>query len=170
MPVEREQIRAKIADTLGQVGRVLDVGSGDCDLVRFLAREVAQDAVGIDINGTTADEHVPSASGDTRCTARCVEMDAQNMEGWEQDHFDAVVSTHALHEIADPDAALREMRRVLKQGGTLLIADFTSGESRWHERYFTPKQAEAMLHEAGFAGIDVQKVRGEHFMFALARK
>jgi ubiquinone/menaquinone biosynthesis C-methylase UbiE len=139
-------------------------------LVRFLAREVAREAVGIDINGTSAHEHVPAAADGRRHTARCLRMDAQKMEGWGEGHFDAVVSTHALHEIADPSAALREMRRVLKHGGTLLIGDFTRGETRWNERYFTPAQARAMLQRAGFSHVAVEKVRGEHFMFAIATK
>jgi len=170
MPVEKEQIRAEIAATLGKVGSVLDVGSGDCDLVRFLARQIAQEAIGIDINGTSVEERIPSASDGAHHTARCTETDAQNMERWEEGRFDAVVSTHALHEIADPNAALCEMRRVLKQGGTLLIADFTDGETRWNERYFTPAQAQAILLDAGFTKIRVRKVPGEYFMFAVATK
>jgi ubiquinone/menaquinone biosynthesis C-methylase UbiE len=170
MPVEDEQIRSRILQTLGEVRRVLDVGCGNCALVQFLAHEIAQEAVGIDIHGTSAHEHVPAASDGKGGTARCLQMDAQDMEGWEEGHFDAVVSTHALHEIADPDAALREMRRVLRQGGTLLIADFTLGESRWNERYFTPAQARAMLQRAGFTNVAVEEVRGEHFMFAIATK
>jgi len=150
MPVEREQIRSKIADTLGHVGSVLDVGCGSCELVGFLAREVAQEAVGIDIKGETAEEQSPPASHKSPPAVRCLQMDAQHMDEWDDGCFDAVVSTHALHEMADPDAALREMRRVLRRGGTLLIADFTRGETRWNERYLTPTQTEAMLRRAGF--------------------
>lgn len=168
MPVEREQIRSRIENTLGTVDAVLDVGSGDCDLVRFLAREVARDAVGIDINGHTAHEDVHTGSDGPPRTARCVQMDARDMTELADDRFDAVVSTHALHEIDDPHAALREIRRVLKDAGTLLIADFTRGETRWNERYFTVAEVDDMLREAGFTRIDVEKVPGEPFMFATA--
>jgi len=170
MPVESEQIRAKIADTLGQIGCVLDVGCGNCDLVRFLARELAREAVGIDLRTDLVHEHLHSEQDGGERTARCQKADAQHMDEFEDGHFDAVVSAHALHEIADPGTALCEMRRVLTEGGTLLIADFTEGESRWNERYFTPAQVRAMLQEAGFARISVKKVRGEHFMFAVASK
>jgi len=170
MPVEQEQIRAKIAATVGRVDSVLDVGSGNCDLVRFLAREVAREAVGIDINGHTAHEELAPTSEGHPHTARCLEMDARDMERLADERFDAVVSTHALHEIADPQAALHEMRRVLKAAGVLLIADFTEGETRWDERYFTTGDVDAMLREAGFDDVDVEQVTGEHFMFATARK
>ncbi len=170
MPVEQEQIRAKIAATLGTVDSVLDVGSGNCDLVRFLAREIAREAVGIDIKGHSAHEElVPTSEGPPH-RARCLEMDARHMAQLADERFDAVVSTHALHEIADPPAALHEMRRVLKTGGILLIADFTEGETRWNEDYFTPAEVDAMLREAGFDDVDVEQVEGEHFMFATARK
>jgi len=170
MPVERDQIHSKILDTLRQVGSVLDVGCRDCELVRFLAQEVAQEAVGIDINGHKVYEQVSGAPDDNPRTVRCLQMDAQKMNRWEDGRFDAVVSTHALHEIADPGAALCEIRRVLKKGGRLLIADFTKGETRWNEDYFTPAQVRTMLNEVGFRSVRVEKVSGEHFMFASATK
>jgi len=170
VPVESKQIYSKILDTVGQVDRVLDVGCGNCDLVRFLAQQVAKEAVGIDINGHKAYERVSAASDDSSRTVRCLQMDAQKMNQWENGSFDAVVSTHALHEIADPNVALGEIRRVLKDGGTLLVADFTTGETRWDEDYFSPGQMRAMLNKVGFHGVRVEKVAGEHFMFASATR
>lgn len=170
MPVENDQIRSKIVDTLGQIGCVLDVGCGNCDLVRFLAGMVAEEAVGIDINTDAIREHVHSDSDGAPRIARCHRKDAQHMDGFSDARFDAVVSVHALHEIADPNAALQETNRVLKPGGVLLVADFTAGETRWNETYFTPAQVRAMLKKAGFIHIQVEKVAGEHFMFASATK
>jgi len=152
VPVEKEQIRSKILQTLGELDRVLDVGCGNCDMVRFLARELAQEAVGIDLRADLVHEHLHSERDGSERTARCQKADAQHMDEFADGHFDAVV------------------RRVLKEGGTLFIADFTRGETRWDERYFTPAEARAMLDEAGFARISVRKVPGEHFMFAVASK
>ncbi|MFP3904626.1 MAG: class I SAM-dependent methyltransferase [Armatimonadota bacterium] len=170
MPVEKEEIRSEITRTLGDVQAVLDVGSGNCDLVLFLAREIAQEAVGIDINGHIHHECINVEGDDAAHTARCVHMDAGDMTDLEDDRFDAVVSTHALHEIDNPQAALAEIRRVLKPRGILFIADFTDGETRWDEDYFTPAQVREMLHGAHFQSIAVQKVPGEAFMYARASK
>lgn len=41
------------------------------------------------------------------------------------DAFDGVVSRLAVHHFADPGRAIREMARVLKPGGVLVIADVT---------------------------------------------
>jgi len=170
MPVAVEHIRSHIIATLGEVGSVLDVGCGNCELVRFLAQQVAKKAVGIDINADTVREHVRSERNGELRTVWCERIDAQYMESFSDSRFDAVVSVHALHEIANADAALCEIRRVLKEGGLLLIADFAKGETRWDEDYFTPGQMRTMLKRAGFNDVHVEKVPGEHFMFATATK
>ncbi len=170
MAVSDEQIRSQILATLGKVDTVLDVGCGNCDLVRFLAQHVAKEAVGIDITIEPVREQLSSKHGGEPRTVWCERVDAQHMQTFSDNYFDAVVSAHALHEIADPQAALQEIRRVLKEGGRLFIADFTKGEVRWHEDYYTPAQVRTMLNEAGFRSVQVKKVPGEHFMFATALK
>lgn len=47
--------------------------------------------------------------------------------------FDLAVSNLALHHLEEPDKrlALEELRRVLKRGGRLLIADFDRAQSPW---------------------------------------
>jgi len=40
--------------------------------------------------------------------------------------FDCVVTRFSFHHYMDPEAALREMKRVAKSGGTILVADVTS--------------------------------------------
>jgi len=170
MAVSDEEIRSKIIATLGEVASVLDVGCGNCELVRFLAQQVAKKVVGIDINTDSVRERVRSEHNGEPRTVWCERIDAQHMEAFSDSRFDAVVSVHALHEIANPDAALCEMRRVLKEGGLLLIADFAKGETRWNEDYFTPGQMRTMLKKAGFNDVHVEKVPGEHFMFATATK
>ncbi len=170
MAVSDEQIRSKIVDRLGRVDSVLDVGCGNCDLVRFLAQHVTKEAVGIDINGSVAHETVHSEADDSLHTAECRRMDAQQMNEFADACFDAAISVHALHEVAQPERAVREIRRVLKDGGVLFVADFTEGETRWDEDYFTPEQLTESLRRAHFQAIDVEKVPGEHFMFASATK
>jgi len=81
------------------------------------------------------------------------------------DAFDIATCRIAPHHFADVHAFLREMWRVLRPGGTLLVADTASpaaGEvQNWHNRVerlrdpshlwsYTPAQWRALVEEAGF--------------------
>jgi ubiquinone/menaquinone biosynthesis C-methylase UbiE len=168
--METGKIRERITHTLGKVESVLDVGCGNCGLVRFLAENIAQEAVGIDVRSHGLHEEVKSSEDGTYHSAECVKGDAHSMDSFPDEGFDAVVTVHTLHELSNPKTALSEIRRVLKPGGTLLIADFAQGETRWHERYYTPEQVEAMLRERGFKQIKVERVPDVPFLFAVGKK
>jgi len=168
--MELEKIQEKIRHRLGEVTSVLDVGCGSGDLVGFLAEHVAQEALGIDIQSEGFHKKVASSKDGTSHSAGCVKGDARSMEAFPNERFDAVVTAHAFHELSDPETALSEIRRVLKLGGTLFIADFTKGETRWDEHYYTPEEVEALLEKAGFTDVEVEKVPDVYFLFATGRK
>jgi ubiquinone/menaquinone biosynthesis C-methylase UbiE len=90
--------------------RVLEVGAGRGHLVRRL-RQRGVDAAGVDLNPGAVEHAV---------TPAVLEMDATDLE-FDDATFEAVVSFHAIEHIPDLDAALAEMVRVLRPGGTLLL-------------------------------------------------
>ena len=90
---------------------------------------------------------------------------------------DMVMSHFVLHELPDPKKVLREIRRVIRSGGTLIITDFAPDS--WiaqhiraaHDqacKLFTVKEMRRLLSDAGF---DVEKVlRQRNFILALSRR
>lgn len=79
--------------------------------------------------------------------------------------FDNVLCTLALHHIPDErkQAALREMRRVLRPVGELLLADFDTSRGWLHRgKRRSRKRLEDWLREAGFAPSPVAVRRGVH--------
>jgi ubiquinone/menaquinone biosynthesis C-methylase UbiE len=77
--------------------------------------------------------------------------------------FDTVVSASALHDFAEPERALAEVRRVLRPGGRLLLLDWSRGRVTMHalnvylrlsgdsfRRMYSISEAKEMLAGAGF--------------------
>jgi len=162
----------EIAHRLGRVESVLDVGCGDGALIRCLAERVAREAIGADIAGSIFSEKWIVEDGRFHL-AKCMRDDAHAMKSFADSRFDAVVTVHTLHHLSDPVAALCEAKRVLKPGGTILIADFAKGhqgEKIWGESYYAPKQIGTMLKKCGLEQVNIQQVPGEHFLFALGKK
>ena len=107
-PRNLEIIRDWVAPAPGD--RVLDVGCGKGHLVRALS-ELGVDSVGIDLNPKAADVAV---------VPRVRTMSATDLE-FEDGTFDSVVSFHAIEHIPRVGDALKEMARVVKPSGKVLL-------------------------------------------------
>jgi len=100
-------------------GRVLDVATGTGDLALEIARTCPEaEVVGADFCPEML-EHARR-----RGLERTVVADALALP-FEAGAFDAVTVAFGLRNMADWGAALREMRRVLRPGGHLLVLDFS---------------------------------------------
>ncbi len=105
--------------------RVLDVASGSGDLASAFAKAVGNDGqVWItDINRAML------ARGrdrmlDEGCALPLAQCDAEHLP-FLSDSFDCVSVAFGLRNMTHKDAALAEMRRVLKPGGRLLVLEFS---------------------------------------------
>lgn len=105
--------------------RVLDVASGSGDLASAFARRVGEEGqVWItDINGAMLARGRDRMldAGRPLPLAQC---DAEKLP-FKTDSFDCVSVAFGLRNMTHKDAALTEMRRVLKPGGRLLVLEFS---------------------------------------------
>ena len=105
--------------------RVLDVAGGSADLSRLFLNKVGSggQVVLTDINSAMLRVGRDRLLDEGRTTpvAQC---DAERLP-FPDDSFDCVNIAFGLRNVTHKDAALREMRRVLKPGGRLIVLEFS---------------------------------------------
>jgi ubiquinone/menaquinone biosynthesis C-methylase UbiE len=116
-------------------GRVLEVGVGSGMNLAHYASGVSE-VVGIDPSERLLDmARRRAAAAGVQVSLRLGSASAMDVE---DASFDTVVMTWTLCSIAEPLAALREMRRVLKPGGNLLFVEHglaaDENVARWQRR------------------------------------
>lgn len=94
--------------------RLLDAGCGGGEYVRALAG-CGADARGVECNGEKLRGALPGA-----LAGRIVRGDLERT-AFETGSFDAALLNEVLEHVPDEDAALRELHRVLRPGGRLLV-------------------------------------------------
>ena len=115
----------KIGITKGQ--KVLDLGCGDGTTAIPAARRGAE-VVGVDIaqNLVAAGNNRAKKEGLSNCTFR--EGDASNLEGLQDGSFDIVVSIFGAMFAPKPYDVAREMVRVTRPGGQIVMGNWIPGD------------------------------------------
>jgi demethylmenaquinone methyltransferase / 2-methoxy-6-polyprenyl-1,4-benzoquinol methylase len=105
--------------------RVLDVAGGTADLARLFSDRVgaAGSVVLTDINGAMLAAGRDRLLNEGRILP-AVQCDAEALP-FPSMHFDCVCIGFGLRNVTHKEAALAEMRRVLRPGGTVLILEFS---------------------------------------------
>jgi len=165
-----EQIKPRLHRRIGRevrLGRrILDLGCGSCDLVRYLVESYGQEVTGVDISDGSFPSRRHTSDGSHY---HCIKRDAAHLSFAKDVSADAVVSMWALHEMEKPREILREARRVLRPGGEIFIVDFPQGslaQRLWNEDYYRPGEIEALLREAGFERVWARLVERGQVMWA----
>jgi SAM-dependent methyltransferase len=162
-----EPLRRRVCE--GLQGDVVEIGFGSGHNVPFYPTAVASVTAvePSDVGWRLAGERIKAASVPVRRAG----LDGQSLP-FDDNSFDAALSTWTLCTIPDADAALREVRRVLKPGGTLhflehgLAPEEDENIRRWQRRLDSLEQRlfdgchltrpiVAMLTRAGFTITDL---------------
>ncbi len=129
--------------------RVLDLATGSGDLALALQRALPE----AEITGADFSEAM-LARARAKGVRRTVVADGLALP-FPPETFDCVTVAFGLRNMADWDAALREMGRVLRAGGRLLVMDFSlpppplRGLYRWYLHAVLPRLADWLSGEKG---------------------
>ena len=162
----KPRVHQRIGHELRLAGRVLDLGCGACELVRYLAQTYGQHVTGVDISSANFPQR-PASSRNARI--RCVRKDATNLDFAANESVDAVVVMWALHEMKHAKRILREARRVLRPGGEILIVEFprdSLAQRLWDEDYYSPEELATMLDNAGYQETAVRLIERRRILWA----
>jgi protein-L-isoaspartate O-methyltransferase len=142
--ITRERLREALEPQPGE--RVLEVGPGTgyytVDLARWLGPQGQLDI--FDIQQEMLDHTTRRVAEAGLANVLPRHGDARSLS-YENASFDAAVLITVLGEVPDQDAALRELRRVLKPGGHLIV-----GEIAADPHFVTPGSVRARGEAAGF--------------------
>lgn len=151
--------------------RVLDLGCGPGDGTARIAHTGAT-AIGLDYS----EGMIVKARQEPATLGKLTRGDAGRLP-FKDGAFDKVVCTNSFHHYPDHFAALKEVRRVLKPGGVLVLVDPRADNIfGWaaidvaekvvfgldEVRIFSREAWKRMLHDAGFSSAKVE--RGRMFM------
>lgn len=149
--LHRRREVTKELEGLDETGVILDIGSGISPMAE------------IKDNVILGDMSLPSMKLMKGKGANCAVLDITHL-GIKSNSIDIIICSEVLEHIADDIAALREMNRVLKKGGSLIITVPTNkhywlrdDELVGHVRRYDTKELTKIIEGAGF---DVVKIRG----------
>jgi demethylmenaquinone methyltransferase/2-methoxy-6-polyprenyl-1,4-benzoquinol methylase len=118
---KRAFVRRVLAAAGAGQGAIIDLAGGTGDIARLLRARGARDVVVVDASAAMMREgmKLPGARG-----LRWVAAEGERLP-LADDSVAAITISFGLRNMSDPDAALREIHRVLKPGGHLFCLEFS---------------------------------------------
>ncbi|HSU55765.1 MAG TPA: class I SAM-dependent methyltransferase [Candidatus Dormibacteraeota bacterium] len=156
-------------------GRVLDVGCGRGWLLQQFRK------AGWDVHGTELSEQ--AARYGREALGLPIETGSLEDVSFPANHFDAITMWHVLEHVPEPAVMLKEVCRVMKPGGVLLVSvpNFGGVEARFfkdkwfhldvprHVTHLSSKTLRAALNEAGFLDVHWSGLTPEYDSFSFVQ-
>lgn len=151
--------------------KILDVGTGFGSVVSFLAKTLPKTSKVWTIDPSeeilaNARKKLADEKLDSRIQIEFVKADASKLS-YDDNYFDAVVSAMVLHHLENLDAVLKEVVRVAKVGGRILLADYVpkAGSALEFQKrhlesdFFEPDHVAKAIKGLGVAKITMKKAK-----------
>jgi arsenite methyltransferase len=142
--------------------RVLEIGFGGGEGLADLLRRTDGPVAGIEISETMLKRAKRRFRAELRANKLELRLAGVSQTGFADSSFDRVLSVNTIYFWPDPLGGLREIRRVLRPEGTVLLA--TEGKEDLEKsalthgfRLFEDHELEALLREAGFAEVAIER-------------
>ena len=161
----KPRLHERIGRELAGSKHVLDLGCGDCGLVRYLADNHGRQVTGVDISSESFPSYQDVAKNNKN--VKCIRKDAENLKSF-YGTMDVVVIMWALHEMKNPQVVLQEVHHVLRPGGKVLIVEFprdSLAQKLWNENYYTSEKLANSLRKAGFKDIRAKRIEHKQILW-----
>lgn len=146
--------------------KVLDVACGIGDLLKRLKEKSLIDIYGVDISSKMVEESRKNLNGNNNIKVGNVESIP-----FDNEMFDSVITTAAFHHFQNPIEAIKDIKRVLKPGGRIIIYDFTLPivvrqmvnpfiklSPEGDVKFYSLKEIKEMFTNEGFESIEASKL------------
>jgi len=137
--------------------RIADIGTGTGGMLPLFS-EFADEIVAVDISKEMLRRARTRAKSLGLENVEFVKADLQDLP-LEDASIDAAFATLVLHHAPDPGAAVKEMARILRPGGTLVVVDLSAHGHEWLREEqgdvwlgFTRDELTGYLRKAGLQG------------------
>ena len=151
--------------------KVLDVGCGTGNVLMKLSSNEELKLYGVDIS----ESMIKTAKKNLGNKAELKVGDSEYMP-WEDNSFDVIVCNASFHHYPNPEKVLLEMKRVLKNKGTLIIGDptapvvvrqilnlFCKISDNGDYRLYSKKEIKELLIKCGFEPFNFKKINCKSF-------
>lgn len=160
--VDRTEKRLIFSMMRSKKGKALDLGCGTGNYTVELHKR------GFDVVGVDLSEKMLEIARGKLPDVEFVRASAYNLP-FDDESFDLVLSVTMFEFLREPERAVREIHRVLKPGGEVIIGTM-NGRSLWflfkrlktlfvetayrYARFYTPGELEGLLIEQGFRDVE----------------
>ena len=159
-------LNGQIRQLVSVNGHIADLGCGTGELLEVLSGDSGGKLIGIDSSPEMLEQARLRLSGVAGTELRLGEVEHLPMKNRE---INTAVMSMVLHHIPQPRRPIREVFRVLKQGGTFILADFEKHRNEGIKRIiggewlgFKPSDLNGWLTKEGFAGIVTKSFKVNH--------